>query len=140
MIKISIYLGALILVVSGCSTSNLKRHESLVNKPIVKMGSKNIANHQDYVLFIESGTKIPMFIEIKGSVFINRTKFKSSMIAKRDMYLYKWKASYNGKDWFDLKKLLDIRLTAKLDAVGGQFEIQIDEKVKRNIKTINSRD
>ena len=125
-----VYLFFLSFIVSGCTGLNSRTTSPPPDRQIVSVGDKNSPDHNDYILFVKSGQAIPMSIKIKGTMFTNSSSLQSHIVASRDIYLYKHRASFNGRDWYPLNRLLSIRLSARMSAKGGGFEIQVDKRHK----------
>ena len=129
MFRFYILIFLSVSMLTGCASQAL---QAPVNKPIISLGEKNLPKNNDYILYIKSGERIPMVIEINGDVFTKPVRFKSYVTAKHGMYMAKHKVSENGKDWYPVKHLLAIRLSAKLDATGSKLKIHINKRAKKS--------
>ena len=110
---------------SGCA-SMFVPDSDLINKlQIVKMGSKKPAG-EEYILHIPAGTKIPVNFSVKGNIISVPINNKSVTQLNQELYIYKYWASLDGKNWQPTGDLINMPITLDVGPEGGQIGINVN--------------
>jgi hypothetical protein len=113
------------LILAGCAAMNAPSSSLIDNKPVVRIGETG-AVPDDHIVFIPANTEFPIEFSVKGSVFNKDASSKVMVSFKRDMYLYKYWASLDGKTWTNSHKLLDVEPSGGFDKSGGKVEVKLN--------------
>lgn len=116
----------LVLSVTGCTSLSSPSSNLINEKPVIKMGSDK-PEHDDYILFIPADQEFPIELEVAGSMINKTGKAEATVSLNRDVYLYKYWASYNGKEWQRLKEAFGLKLSAGMQADGGMVTIELED-------------
>ena len=93
--------------------------------PVVKIGESNGAP-KDHIIFIPANTEFPIEFSVKGTVFNQDIASKVITSFKQDMYLYKYWASLDGKNWVNSHNLMNVEPSGGFDKSGGKVEVKLD--------------
>lgn len=103
----------------------------LDNLARVHFGEKVPAN-QDYVLVFDAGQKIPLSIQIDGGLIARGLDERDTVTLKKTIYTYKKWASFDGYNWIDARKLINLSLKVKFPGYKnpnpGLIHIKLEEK------------
>jgi len=122
----NVILAALAMVFfSGCA-SMFVPDSDLINKlQIVKMGSKK-PDGQEYILHILAGTKIPVHFTVNGDLISVPIDNKATTQINQELYIYKYWASLDGKNWQPTGDLINMPITLDVGLEGGQIVIKVN--------------
>lgn len=114
-----------IAALTSCASINKPSPTLIETLPIVTIGKADDAP-KEHILFIPSNKEFPVTFLLNGTV-LNDNKSSTIMISfRRDIYLYKYWASYDGKAWANSHELLSVNPSGGFDASGGKVEVRID--------------
>lgn len=130
--KHALCLALAALSLSACSTLLPPSREEAATLPIVRFGESAPAG-KDYILLYPGGVPLPMAISITGNLFDQDQSTTLNPRLKRDIYLYKTWASYDGKDWQRATQLvggkIELHLPGEEDSrKPGSFKLEFNEK------------
>ncbi len=122
----NVILAVLAMVLfSGCA-SMFVPDSDLINKlQIVKMGSKK-PDGNEYILHIPAGRKIPVNFSVKGNIISVPINNKSVTQLNQELYIYKYWASLDGKNWQPTGDLINMPITLDVGPEGGQIGIKVN--------------
>ncbi len=85
-------------------------------------------------MFVPANTDFPVAFSLKGTVLNDDKSSKVMVSFRKDMYLYKYWASLDGKTWINSHKLMTVEPSGGFDKSGGKVEVKLDFS-KRGRKT-----
>ena len=122
------FLIALILsTLVGCAALRPAPVESIAKLPVVRVGDPSPQN-TEYVVFYPSGFAFPVKLKTSGSLFASGKEVESQVTLAKDLYLYKYWASHDGKTWRNSHELLDVGFGGGFDVTGLQANIKLEAK------------
>ena len=104
---------------------NTPSSSSIETIPVVKIGVTGDTS-KDHIVYIPANTYFPVVFSIKGNVFSENGTSKVMVSFKKDMYLYKYWASLDGKTWINSHKLMKVEPSGGFDASGGKVEVDLN--------------
>jgi len=126
----SIAIAALSL--SACASLVPPSAEEAAALPTVRFGQA-APESKDYILLYPAGQPLPMDISISGNVFAKGEQATLAPQLKRDIYVYKTWASYDGKTWQRATQLVGGKIELRLPGEGdsrkpGTLALEFNEK------------
>jgi hypothetical protein len=114
-----------IAILIGCASMNTPKTSLIDTVPVVKIGEAGDAP-EEHIVFIPANTEFPVQFSLKGTIF--NSDLSSIIMAsfKRDLYLYKYWSSLDGKSWVNSHKLFDVKPSGGFDKSGGKVEVKLD--------------
>jgi len=123
-IKILVFSIYLIILV-GCASMSAPSSSLIDTRPVVTIGeTTDVA--EDHIVFIPAGTKFPVEFSVKGTVLDEAISSTVMVSFKKNMYLYKYWASLDGKTWIKSHKLMNVEPSGGFDKSGGMVEVKLD--------------
>jgi hypothetical protein len=126
-------LALLWILFAGCASvqpppENL---ENLIDmKPLVKVGS--VAPHEkDYILYVPAGQEFPVRLSLNGTLLDKGGEAEAVVSFVHDVYLYGQWASYDGRRWEELNKLIGLKISAGMDVEGAVLKIDLQKFNKK---------
>jgi len=120
-----IILSSFLIVLVGCASMNTPSSSFIDTMPVITIGeTDNVA--EDHIVFIPAGAKFPIVFSVKGTVFDEAASSKVMVSFKKNMYLYKYWASLDGKTWVKSHKLIDVEPSGGFDKSGGKVELKLN--------------
>jgi len=124
LIKFIITILYLIFLV-GCASMSMPSSTLIDAMSVVTIGeTSDIAG--DHIVFIPAGTKFPIEFSVKGTVFDEAISSTVMVSFKKNMYLYKYWASLDGKTWMKSHKLMNVEPSGGFDKSGGKVEVKLN--------------
>jgi len=114
----------LTLSLAGCAT--LPPPEKLAALPTVELGQPAPAGNE-YILHIVAGKPTPFKLDLSGDVLVAPAEATTTVVARHDIYLYKYWASLDGKNWKRSHELFKTKINFGISPDGGKAEIQFDQ-------------
>ena len=103
----------------------------IAKAPQIRFGQP-LPEGKDYVLFFPAATPLPASIVVDGSLFEQEGHASFNVTLKRDIYLYRQFASFDGKNWQlgrDLiKSQLELQIPQKDGGNAGMLHLKMDQK------------
>ncbi len=131
-----IFILVVLMLVSGCTIKIRDKvshpGSNLIDTvPVIKYGSNNQNEIDDYVIYYPKGEEIPFTSVMRGSLFAKAVQVKSMVILTKDIYTYKnyW-VSYDGENWFKHTDLLEYGFYSGLPEDGGFLSQNISISIK----------
>ena len=110
---------------TGCASMYVPDSEQIGKLKIVKMGDEKPEGNE-YILHIPAGEKIPVHFSLKGSLISLPIENRQMTKLNRDIYVYKYWASLDGKEWKPTGDIVKMPIAIGVDAEGGQVDIKVD--------------
>lgn len=126
MIKLPALL-ILLCLLNACDLLEPDPVEKMTHLPVVTAGDTPPAG-KDYVVFIPSGTAIPVELNVDGSLLIKPVSARASLTLAKDLYVYQYWSSHDGKNWQPSHDLLDVEIGGGFDIHGLSAHIKLDAK------------
>jgi hypothetical protein len=95
--------------------------------PVVRVGDPPPQN-TEYVVFYPAGFGFPVKLKTSGSFFESVKQIESQATLAKDLYLYKYWASHDGKTWKNSHELLGVEFGGGFDVTGLQANIKLEAK------------
>ena len=111
----------------GCAALRPAPVESIAKWPVVRVGDPPPQN-TEYVVFYPAGFAFPVKLKTSGSLFSAEKQVESQVTLAKDLYLYKYWASHDGKTWKNSHELLGVEFGGGLDVTGLQANIKLEAK------------
>ena len=122
----NVLLITLAMVLFSACASMYVPDSDLINKlQIVKMGNEKPEGHE-YILHIPAGTKIPVNFSVNGSLISAPIENKSVTKINQELYIYKYWASFDGKNWQPTRDVIKMPITLDVNSEGGQIHVKVD--------------
>lgn len=122
----NIILSFLVAVIfSGCASMFVPDSEELGKLQIVKMGDKKPQGNE-YILHIPAGAKIPVHFSIKGDLISSPVDNKQVTKLNKDLYVYKYWASLDGKNWKPTGEILHMPIAMDVSSEGGKVDVKVN--------------
>ncbi len=113
------------IALSGCASMNTPNASLIDTIPVIEVGDLKEAP-KDHIVFIPANVEFPIQFSLKGSVFNEDVSSTVMTSFKRDLYLYKYWASLDGKKWVNSHKLMKVEPSGGFDKTGGKVEVKIN--------------
>ncbi len=120
----SLLLLSLLVSISGCAWLAPVPVETMAKLPVVRVGEK--PPQGDHVVFFPAGVPVPVKLSTSGSMFQAATQVESQVILAKDLYLYKYWASRDGKAWRPSHALMSVEFGGGFDLQGLNADIKVD--------------
>jgi hypothetical protein len=121
----SILTALFMTAIAGCASINTPSSSLIDTVPVVKVGKTNDVP-KEHIVYIPANTEFPIDFSVKGSVFNKDVSSQVMVSFKQDMYLYKYWASLDGKNWINSHKLMRVELSGGFDNSGGKAEVKLN--------------
>ncbi len=115
-----------LFALAGCASLQAAPTEVIAKLPVVRVGTQPL--QADYVVFYPAGFAFPMKLKASGSLFSSESQIESQAILAKDLYLYKYWASHDGKSWKNSHELLGVEFGGGFDINGLQSNVKLDAK------------
>ncbi len=115
----------IIAILNGCASMKLPEESLIDTVPLVRINESGYTS-EDHILFIPADTEFPIRFSLRGTIL--NSDISSIVMAsfKHDIYLYKYWASLDGKNWVNSHKILDVEPSGGFDKSGGIVEVKLD--------------
>lgn len=115
------------ILFSGCASMFVPDSDVINKLPVLEMGShKQKPVNNEYVLHIPAGAKIPVNFSVTGSLIAAPVDNKSVTQIKQELYVYKYWASLDGKNWQPTRDLIKMPIAIDVGPEGGRVDIKVD--------------
>ena len=111
----------------GCAALRSAPFQSIAKLPIVRVGDPS-PQSTEYVVFYPAGFAFPVKLKTSGSLFASGREVVSQVTLAKDLYLYKYWASHDGKTWRNSHELIGVEFGGGLDLTGLQANIKLEAK------------
>jgi hypothetical protein len=111
----------------GCAALGPAPVESISKLPVVRVGDPPPLN-TEYVVFYPAGFGFPVKLITSGSFFESVKQIESQATLAKDLYLYKYWASHDGKTWKNSHELLVVEFGGGFDVTGLQANVKLEAK------------
>lgn len=126
--KFGFLIAAVLGTLAGCAALRPAPVESIAKLPIVRVGDPIPQNIKEYVVFYPSGFVFPVKLKTSGSLFVSGKEVESQVSLVKDLYLYKYWASHDGKTWKNSHELLGVEFGGGFNVTGLQVNIKLEAK------------
>lgn len=114
-------------LLSGCTTLLAPGGDLIEHTQVASLGEAEPAEKGDYILHIPAGQNIPIKILLNGTMFQDAENIEAKVRLSRDLYLYKYWASYDGIDWQKWGSLVDIEVSSGMGTKGAELNATIND-------------
>lgn len=121
-----IMLIVLMAAVTGCTLLPAPDRGLMDRVPVATLDDKAPAKLGEYILRIPAGHKVPIKLHLKGGLFQHNQDIEADVRFTRDLYLYKYWGSFDGRDWEKWSKLVKTALKAGVDTSGATVTITLN--------------
>jgi hypothetical protein len=125
--KRTVVLLVALALLAGCASMRAAPVAEIARLPVVRVGEAPPAG-EEYVVFYPAGHRFPARLEVKGTLFESGRQIETQVALARDLYLYKYWASHDGKEWRNSHELLGVELSGGFDREGAHAMIKLDAK------------
>lgn len=94
----SFIIGLCLIATSGCVSWGGPADDLLKRLPVIEVGKPEPAD-KNFVLFIPAGKPIPMYLTVKGSLFVKPGEATTQVQLTESLYIYKEWSSLDGRNW-----------------------------------------
>lgn|GEM_PF-1100779 len=123
VVKLLMLLPTLV-VVFGCATSSPPNARDFAVIPVIRAGS-NAATGTEHIVRIAAGAPVPIQLRIEGDLLVADVVSTVMATFKRNIYLYKDWASFDGKDWKRTHELIEVDTGGGFDKSGGLIAVKL---------------
>ena len=111
----------------GCASMLPAPTDAIAKLPVVRVGGQAPQN-TEYVVFYPAGFAFPVKLKASGSLFASEKQIESQATLAKDLYLYKYWASHDGKSWKNSHELLGVEFGGGFDVNGLQANVKLEAK------------
>ena len=111
----------------GCASMQPAPTDAIEKLPVVRVGEQMPLN-SEYVVFYPAGFEFPVKLKASGSMFASEKQIEAQATLAKDLYLYKYWASHDGKLWKNSHELLGVEFGGGFDVNGLQVNIKLEQK------------
>lgn len=111
----------------GCASMQSVPSDAIEKLPVVRVGDQAPLD-AEYVVFYPAGFEFPVKLKASGSLFASEKQVESHATLAKNLYLYKYWASHDGKLWKNSHELLGVEFGGGFDITGLQANIEIEAK------------
>jgi hypothetical protein len=120
-----------IIAVSLTACAGLPPDMAEISKvPHIQFGQP-LPKENNYVLHFPAGTPLPVTAIVDGNLFERDAQATFNVILKRDVYVYRQFASFDGQNWQPSRKLIETRLELQIPqqdlSHAGMLHIKMDQ-------------
>lgn len=115
------------LALAGCAMTGPAPLDTIGTLPIIEMGGR-LPKDSDYVVHYPKGYILPVTVHTHGSLFTDDRTTTATAVLARDLYLYKYWASHDGKTWKRSHDLIDVRFNGGFDVEGLKVDVELGAK------------
>ena len=91
-------IGLCLLAITGCASGRGPANDLLKHVPVVDVGKLEPAD-KHYVLYIPAGKPIPMYLTIKGPLFVKPGEATAQVQLNQSLYIYQEWSRLDGVNW-----------------------------------------
>lgn len=103
----------------------------IAKAPQIQFGQP-LPEGKDYVLHFPAGTPLPVSTVVDGSLFEHDGHATFNVTLKRDVYVYRQFASFDGQNWQPARNLietqLELQIPQKDGSNAGMLHLKMDQK------------
>lgn len=103
----------------------------IAKAPQIRFGQP-LPKGDNYVLLFPAGTPLPVSTVVDGSLFEHNSQATLHVTLKRDVYVYRQFASFDGKNWRPARELIETRLELQIPQKDGSnagiLHLKLDQK------------
>ncbi len=105
--------------------------DEIARLPHIRFGQQ-LPKDGNYVLFLPAGTPLPVSTLVDGNLFEHPSQATMHVFLKRNVYVYRQFASFDGKNWQPARRLIETHLELQVPksdgSKAGQLHIKMDQK------------
>ena len=125
--KFGFIIALVLSTLVGCAALRPAPVELIAKLPVVRVGDPSPQN-TECVVFYPAGFAFPVKLKTSGSLFSSGKQVESQVTLAKDLYLYKYWASHDGKTWRNSHELLGVEFGGGFDVTGLQANIKLEAK------------
>lgn len=111
--------------------AGLPSASEIAKTPQIQFGQP-LPEGDNYVLHFPTGTPLPVSTMVDGSLFEHDGKATFHVTLKRDVYVFRKFASFDGQNWQPARKLVETRLELQIPQKdgnsAGMLHLKMDQK------------
>lgn len=111
-------ISAITLSLSACAGLTPPNASELAQAPQIEFG-QSLPSGDNYVLHYPAGKPLPVSTVVEGSLFERGEASELHVVLKRDIYVFRHFASFDGKNWQRANKLIDTKLELQIPQKDG---------------------
>lgn len=111
----------------GCASMQPAPTDVIATLPVVRVGGP-LPQNTEYVVFYPAGFAFPVKLRASGSLFSSEKQIESQATLAKDLYLYKYWASHDGKSWKNSHELLGVEFGGGFDVNGLQTNVRLEAR------------
>lgn len=120
-------LGALSATcLAACAVFGRPGADLIDRLPVVTVGELP-PTPEDFIVYFPAGQEFRVQLGMDGTLFQTPAHATVRARLKKDLYLYKYWASHDGRRWRRSHSLIQVRPSGGLNAEGGKWEIELNE-------------
>ena len=114
------------ILLSGCTTLLAPGDDLIEHTKVAQLGDAEPAEKGNYILHISAGKSVPIRILLDGTMFQDKENIDAEVHLTRDLYLYKYWASYDGIHWQKWNDLVKVGISSGMGTKGAELNATID--------------
>ena len=123
----NVIISITILYLVGCSVLRIAPIRTIEQLPVITVGSAP-PQTGEYIVYYPAGFDFPVRLDTSGSLFASEDGVEYKAALAKDLYLYKYWASHDGKVWKNSHELLKVEFGGGFDINGMQSNIKLNSK------------
>lgn len=112
-------------ILSGCASVQAPSASLIDEVPVIQIGATE-KPPKEHIIFIPANVSFPVEVKMDGSAFAYAPSLSTTASLKKDLYLYQYWASHDGKNWVEAHKMFKADVSAGVSASGGKAELKFD--------------
>ncbi len=126
----------ILILVAACAAFSARAFlppssAEIAKVPKIRFGQA-LPKDGNYVMFFPAGTPLPLSVLVDGDLFEHGSQATMHVFLKRNVYVYRQFASFDGKNWQPARRLIETHLELQVPksdgSKAGQLHIKMDEK------------
>lgn len=116
--KHTVLISALALSLSACAGLTPPSASELAHAPRIELGQP-LPSGDNYILHYPAGKPLAVSTVVDGSLFERAEASELHVVLRRDIYVFRRFASFDGKNWQRANKLIDTKLELQIPQNDG---------------------
>jgi len=118
---------AIVFALSGCAWLQPAPADSISKLAVIQVGDQP-PQGDEYVVLFPAGKAFPVKFNATGSLLSPEKQIESYVTLAKDLYLYKYWASYDGKSWVPSHSLIGVDFGGGFDVTGLHASMKLEAK------------
>ncbi len=116
-----------IALLSGCASMIAPTEDLIREKTVIEIGG-NEPDSKEYIIHIPAGKEFPVTLDVDGSLLRKKGKTVTFISLDKELYLFNYWASYDGKHWSRLNELFGFTISVGVKPKGGHVTVGISQR------------